>query len=287
MARQMDKLPINYEQFRSLMFEELGKLSQEMQLTTFYELVGRAAVEKGIVADPNGPTPDRHAQYFLSSSDMATAQDIMWDFIIEGIIRPGLGIDSGNSELPFFHVTAYGRQQIEHGTSSPHDPDGYLQRLRNDVPNLDGVVLTYLNECMRTFRIGCLLSSAVTLGCASEKALLLLIDAYATARPPTEEARFRKKTAGRFIKTQFEEFNKMLNGHLRPLLPRELEDGLTNILLGVFEMIRTERNDAGHPTGKIPSRDVLFANISVFPGYLKRVYDLIDWLQSKGPGGLR
>ena len=25
---------------------------------------------------------------------------------------------------------------------------------------------------------------------------------------------------------------------------------------------------------------------SVFPGYVKRIYDLIAWLQSKGPGGL-
>ena len=143
-----------------------------------------------------------------------------------------------------------------------------------------------MTECLRTFRIGCLLSSAVMIGCASEKALLLLLDAYVTALPLTEGKHFRKKIDGKFIKTQYDEFIKMLQGHLRALLPRDLDDGLVNTLLGVFEMIRSERNDAGHPTGKTPSRDIAFANISVFPGYLKRIYELIDWLESKGPGGL-
>lgn len=76
----------------------------------------------------------------------------------------------------------------------------------------------------------------------------------------------------------------MLQGHLNSLLNDDLKDGLPNILLGVFEMIRAERNDAGHPTGRIPTREVVFANITVFRGYVKRVYELIDWLKAKGAG---
>lgn len=286
MVMPMKQLPVSYEQLRSLMLEALGRLEHPAQIDGLNKLLGRLACEKNLVPDPNGPDPGRNAMYFLDQHDVARAQDIFWDFIIEGVIRPGLGQGSGNSDLPFFHVTDYGKEQIRHGTGSPHDPDGYLARLRADLPALDPVIMTCMNECLRTFRIGCLLSSAVMLGCASEKALLLLLDAYATALPPAKEKQFRKKIEGKFIKTQYEEFIKMLQGHLRAQLPHELDDGLVNILLGVFEMIRAERNDAGHPTGKTPSRELAFANISVFPGYVKRIYDLIAWLQSKGPGGL-
>ncbi len=287
MVMPMKELPLSYEQLRSLMFEALGRLSEEItQIDGLNKLLGKLACEKNLVPDPNGPDPGRHSAYFMDKHDVARAQDIFWDLIIEGIIRPGLGKDGGNSDLPFFHVTEYGQEQIKHGTGSPHDPDGYLARLRTSVPILDPVILTCMNECLRTFRIGSLLSSAVMLGCASEKALLVLLDAYATALPPSKEKQFRKKIEGKFIKSQYEEFTKMLQGHLRAQLPTDLDDGLANILLGVFEMIRAERNDAGHPTGKTPSRELAFANISVFPGYIKRIYDVIAWLQSKGPGGL-
>jgi hypothetical protein len=286
MVMPMRQLPISYEQLRSLMLEALGRLEQSTQLDGLNKVVGKLACEKNLVPDPNGPDPSRHAMYFLDQQDVARAQDIFWDLIIEGVIRPGLGQGSGNSDLPYFHVTDYGKEQVRHGTGSPHDPDGYLSRLRADLTALDPVIMTYMNECLRTFRIGCLLSSAVMLGCASEKALLLLLDAYAIALPPAKETKFRKKIEGKFIKTQYEEFIKMLQGHLRAQLPHELDDGLANILLGVFEMIRAERNDAGHPTGQIPSRELAFANISVFPGYLKRIYDLMAWLQCKSPGRL-
>jgi hypothetical protein len=282
----MKQLPLSYEQLRSLMLEALGKLEQPSQIDGLNRLLGRLACEKNLVPDPNGPDPNRNAMYFLDQHDVALAQDIFWDLIIEGVIRPGLGQDSGNSNLPHFHVTDYGKEQIKHGTGSPHDPDGYLSRLQTDVPTLHPVIMTFMNECLRTFRIGCLLSSAVMLGCASEKAFLLLLDSYATALPSAKEKQVRKKIEGKFIKTQYEEFTKMMQGHLRASLPNELDDGLANILLGVFEMIRAERNDAGHPTGKTPSRELAFANISVFPGYVKRIYELIEWLQSKSPGGL-
>jgi len=122
--------------------------------------------------------------------------------------------------LPFYHVTEYGKSAIANGPQSPYDPDGYLNRLKATIPNLDPVILTYLNESLHTFRIGCLLSSSVTLGCASEKAMLLLIDAYASALPSgATKDRFIKATEGKMIKTQYDEFLKMLDGHLRAKLP--------------------------------------------------------------------
>ena len=285
MVMPLKKLPLSYEETRTLVIETLRTLTESTQTGEFNSILARLACKKGIVQDPNGPEPSRHANYILDDRDGSIIQDIFWDLIIEGIVRPGRGDNTGNGDLPFFHLTNYGKTQIAHGKNSPHDPDGYLKSIEA-IPDMDAIIITYVNEGLHTFRIGCMLSATVMMGCASERAFVNLLDAYITALEPTKSAAFCKKIEGKFIKTQFDEFNKMLQSHLNGILPRELKDGLQNILLGVFEMIRSERNDAGHPTGKIPERAIVFANISVFRGYLKRVYDLIAWLKSQGTGSL-
>jgi hypothetical protein len=153
-----------------------------------------------------------------------------------------------------------------------------LTRLQGDVPDLDQIILTYLNESLRTFRIGCLLSSTICLGCASEKALLLLIAAYADSLPESRRGKFRRETDGRMIKRQFDEFRKILESDLRARLPRELEDGLDVELTALFDFIRQQRNDAGHPTGKTFERERAYANLMVFPVYVRKIYALMKWL---------
>jgi hypothetical protein len=115
---------------------------------------------------------------------------------------------------------------------------------------------------------------------------LLLVEAYAQAMNPARQAKFAKATQGKMLKTHYDEFLKMLQGHLRVLLPRAQEADLDTTLLGVFSMIRNLRNDAGHSTGRSVPREVCYANLMVFPAYLRKVYDLIDWLNSQAPGSL-
>src|SRR5690606_22930479 len=102
-----------------------------------------------------------------------------------------------------------------------------------------------------------LLSSTISLGCASEKTLLLLIDSYLKSFKKIEgRERFEKKVKNRMIKIQFEEFHKdfkRIVGHL----PKELTDNYENILLGVFEMLRNQRNHAGHPVGCKVDKEML------------------------------
>jgi hypothetical protein len=264
-----------------------GREPGHAQFGQLCDAVARSAVlEKQLVPDPNGPNPDRHARYFLSRSDQSKVQDIFWDLLIEGVVRPGLGDGSGNNDLPHFHVTDRGRVALSESSPSPYDPDGYLKRLRDQIASIDPVIVTYLAESLHTFRIGCLLSSTVTLGCASEKALLLLIEAYARALAKSRSEKFIKATEGKMIKQQFDVFQQRLEDHLKGMLDRDLLADLETRLLGVFSMIREVRNDAGHPTGRVPQRDVCYANLMVFPSYLRKVYDLIGWLDSQPAGSL-
>lgn len=278
MARRLEDLPLSYEELRSLVLEALKSIEKGTQFVGFYSLVGKTAVDRGFAKDQQNVIG--YLEHPLSNKDEARVQNIVWDLIVEGVIRPGLG-DGMNPDLPFFHLTDYGLKIVKDVPQSPYDPDGYLCRLRSDVPEIDPVILIYLEESLHTFRIGCLLSSTVALGCASEKALLLLIGKYADSLPASMQAKFRKNTEGHLVKRQFDEFTKMLGSHLMHHMPGDVKDGLEVALLGVFSMIRTYRNEAGHPTGKVIAREQCYANIMVFPTYLKRVYALITWLASK------
>lgn len=285
MGEPLQALPISYEQLRSLVIEQLAHLDDTPQLEKLYSAIARSVVKKGIVPDPHGPNPTRHARYFLSPRDLSRTQDVFWDLMIEGIARPGL-TDGANMELPHFHLTDWGEQIVSSPAPSPYDPDGYLARLTEMIQELDPVILTYLDESLRTFRIGCLLSSTVTLGCASEKAFLLLVDAYANALPAHTRTGFHKKTAGRMLKPVFDVFRKELEGRLQAKLPPDIREDLDTTLLGVFSLIRRLRNDAGHPTGHTIPRETCYANLVVFPAYLKRVFALIAWLKQQPAGSI-
>jgi hypothetical protein len=275
---------ISYEQTRSLVVDVLSP-SFEGQLANLTNAVDELARQRGLMDDPNAQqNTGGYGTHVVARYDpnagrenAARVQSILWDLLIEGIVRPGLN-DGLNNNLPFFHVTDFGRHVFANGPHSPYDPDGYLKRLQADISNLDPVIITYLNEALHTFRIGCLLSSTVTLGCASEKAFLLLVEAYAAALPKAQEEKFRKETENRMIKRQFEEFSKRLESHLKPKLTGDVKDDLDVTLGGVFAMMRNMRNDAGHPTGRQVQREIAYANLTVFPTYLRKIHSLIDWL---------
>lgn len=55
------------------------------------------------------------------------AHKVFWQLLLEGILA--LGIDSSNLNLPWFHVTEYGRKVLATGPGNPHDQTGYLKRL--------------------------------------------------------------------------------------------------------------------------------------------------------------
>ena len=276
----MEVLQINNEELRTLVLDAL-KNAKTTQFGSFNNIVAKLAKQRGLIG-----TNSYESNIYLTSndslerSDCARVQNILWDLIIEGIIRPGLN-DGTNNDLPFFHVTEKGKEILNSGISTPYDPDGYIKRLRNDINNLDNVIITYLNECLSAFRIGSMLSSTITLGVASEKALLLLIDACANAMTnANRKAKFVRDTQGRMIKRQYDEFIKLYQGQLRGLFSGDINEDFETTVNGVFTMIRNYRNDAGHPTGRIASREIVYANIQVFPTYLKKVYSAIEWLSN-------
>jgi len=257
---------------------EALKSSSSGQITSLYPNVANLAVRKGIVENPAGAN-FLNPSYELPRKYKTWIEDILWDLIMEGLVRPGLG-DGSNQGLPWYHVSEYGKTVLTTQSPQPYDPDGYLTEVRS-IPNIDDVILSYLEESLKAFRIHCHLSSVITLGCASEKAVLLLIEACKVAiSDPTYQADFEKKTDTLAIKRKHDEFQNLLKAKIVPFLSKELKENLDNYLIGLFSIIRSTRNDAGHPSGKEIRREPLYAYLVTFPEYLKKVYELIDWLNN-------
>jgi hypothetical protein len=275
-------LELSYEELRSVLIETL-KVSTSGQFANLRTAVAQTAIKMGLFKEASPQPHNRmvwqggYGQRAISDRDFNRVQTLMWDLLIEGIIRPGLN-DGANPELPFFHVTEWGQAALKDGPQTPYDPDGYLKSLKAGIEIIDPVIEIYLNESLRTFRINCLLSSTIALGCAAEKALLLLIASYRDSLPEKMREKFRANTEGRMIKRQFDEFRKMIESELMARLPEELSEGLDIDLVSLFEIFRTQRNDSGHPTGKVVERQKAFANLMVFPIYIHRVYALMAWI---------
>lgn len=274
----IQSLNLSHDEVRSIILDSF-KSDSSSQYESLCGAVAYLAIQKGIVPNPNPnnsymSSVDLH----LQEQDKNKVREIIWDLIIERVLT--IGMNANNANWPWLSLTEYGKRVVDSELPVPHDPNGYLERVRNEIPDIDPVIFTYLEESLRTYNINALLSSTVSLGCASERGLLLLIEAYAAAiTDPGRKQKFEEKTTGRMIKRQFDEFRKAFSS-VQGSMPANLLDGFDTTLLGVFEIIRNNRNDAGHPTGKTIPKEQAFANLQVFIPYCKKIYQLISFFKS-------
>ena len=222
------------------------------------------------------------AQLGLSfdDADGLVVLEIFHELYREGVIVSGSKPNALNAmEWPFYRVTAYGREVLAAKDYVPHDPEGYLAQLSHDVPGIDGTIIRYLEEALGSFKGGHILAAAVMTGGAAEKAMLLLVEAFGDALvDPKEKQKYLTVIQKSWmISRKYEELWKRLREKL-PTMPVELSDDLHVILDRVFDLVRTTRNAAGHPTGKVVDRNAVRANFILFPVYCRRLYVLMDWL---------
>jgi hypothetical protein len=259
---------------REFLFSEIAEIAKNRNLK--------------LSAGHNAWLDNRHGPPELFPRLKGPASDIVWDLIIEGILRPGTGPSGTEFDLPYIHVTEFGKAALQ-GNVTPYDPNGYLRNLNEKVPNADPVIVKYIAESAETLRRNCFLSSTVTLGCASEKAFLLLLDTYRDALNPADQATLDKALAkARGIKQEHEVFMKDYDFKLRPRLKAtgSSSDSLTALdsALGfIFGYFRDIRNSAGHPTGTTLSREVVTSHLVVFPHYLRALFDLMEWIDANKP----
>ena len=271
MSSRVDDLALTIDEMRPLVLQALSNCPQTQYLNLCRQ-VAYVAVQKSIVPNPLGKNATNN-DFELCNKDEIRVREIIWDLVVERVMTIG---NNNGPAWPWLSLTEYGQIIVKSTEPTPHDPSGYLSRFQKAIPEIDPVILTYLLESLQTYRINAVLSSTIALGCASEKALLLLIDAYKNAIIDMEKREtFRKKVDGKYAKIQFDEIRHRIKSLS---LPHDISDGLDTALFGIFDMIRKNRNSAGHPSGEAIPRDQIFASLQVFITYCKTVYQLINYL---------
>lgn len=198
------------------------------------------------------------------------------DDALHYVVRRGIArFDMGHTQLL---LTEHGRQSLE--SVEWLEADQYVAQIRAAAGDaLDDTIATYLREAKRAHEEGLSLSCAVTLGCASEKAILLLAEA---AHPYLGSQRLAKMvTSSRVeIGRLFERLHPRLKQYRDEERPNiecweELED-----LAASFYQFRRHRNDSGHPTGRTPDHGDLTAFLANFKSYARTVVGLTDYFKA-------
>jgi hypothetical protein len=212
----------------------------------------------------------------LTSRDANHFMEVFWDLFRQGFIT--LGMDENNQGFPWYRVSYVGRKAILEGNSYFfHDLATYVGIVNEAVPQLDDVTLIYLKEAMQDHMSGCYLSAAVMLGVAAEHTFMLMLEAI--EGNVAHAATFKSAFGERSLLKRVEKFRRIVESNPK-LIPAEIREDLDTRILGALSMIRTFRNDSGHPTGKLINRDQSYVNLSIFPHYAQTIYELIDYFNA-------
>ncbi|MBC2733610.1 MAG: hypothetical protein HF981_04570 [Desulfobacteraceae bacterium] len=211
--------------------------------------------------------------YELRGQESERFRELFWDLFRQGIIT--LGLNDSNPNFPFFRLSQFGRHLIDR--NEPyffHDVSSYTEVIKETIPKINKVTLIYLQEAMQAFQTGCLLSAAVMLGVATEHTFLLMLDAISanSTHSRTYSSVFKQKT----ILQKINKYRNLLTQNLGNY-PSGLKEDIDTHFAGILSVIRTFRNDAGHPTGKIVSREQMYVLLHLFIPYCRKLYELTEY----------
>jgi hypothetical protein len=207
---------------------------------------------------------------------------ILWQLVIEGIIHPG----NPSLGFPYFTLTEYGRHVIENEAAHPHDMARFLDQIRT-AQAIDPTVEAYLVESLHSFRQNRLVAAAILLGVAAERAFLMIAEALLEAiKDSTEKAELGNVLDRMPIKPKLDKIHtKLLNlDNRKKQLPdsSDFPEGAPIMVTAIYDLIRQQRNDLGHPRDTPPAldRQDLETHLNLFASFYRNVEKLRSYLNS-------
>lgn len=269
----MDCMDHSYEEIRAAALDILaGRERCKYEATQYESLMADVAevlVRRGGNGGLRGSLYGMDQQ--LSESDKLLFQEAFWDLFLQRIIT--IGLDDSNREFPFFRVSSHGKRILDNQeTYFFHDVATYEKRIRERVPAINSATLVYLKEAMQAFRAGCILSATVMLGVATEHTFDLLLETI--LGNPKFTARFGDIGKERSILRRANGFKKIVDSDMS-LIPATLREDLETQFAGILSIIRSYRNESGHPTGRIIDREQAYVLLNLFVPYCEKMYGLM------------
>lgn len=204
---------------------------------------------------------------------------VVWGLICQGLVF----IDYSQPSPDNWKIilTEAGRQAVLDEEMNPDNSGEYLERLQKRVPQMSSIVLDYAREALTAYNSRIYLASTVMLGVASEAAFLEVVESCSKWLPVTESKKLsvcieNKKTN---ISGTFHEFRKRVEPQKNEI-PEDISDNMALFLDSILDLLRINRNEAGHPTGKKIFREDAKICLEMFARYLEKLYQLKDFFDS-------
>src|SRR3989338_5281864 len=179
------------EELKALVIESL-RGTPNTQFVNLMNDVERLALSKGFYRDNRIYSFGGGEDHKMPRSDRQKIIHIAWELILAKILVPGT--DEFNYNLPFIHLTEFGKEQINQTLPTPYDPDNFLKSVKQLIPNIDGITYFYLSEALRCYHSNCYTASAVMIGAASENMILnlcnILVEAF---HNPTDNTAYQAR----------------------------------------------------------------------------------------------
>ncbi len=269
---------------RTLVLEVLDRVKHE-QMNHIINEVEKLVEERALFPSEDdcqrsGINYQPYREKQLSPVDTLTLSEIIWDLIQERVLTPGE--NQADQGFPFFRLTKFGEDYISQSAPHYYDPQGYMEFLRKIVQNLDPVIKQYIFESLNCYRQQLFFASAVMIGAAAEKAILLLLQAITDSMSNLSS----KKKAAQLLDRPnlpeiFDTITKTVSQVIKAkIIPYPVHQGCTEHLISLFEMIRVQRNDAIHPVSGQVNRTKVFLSLQTIPAALESINRLIEWFKS-------
>lgn len=216
----------------------------------------------------------------LSQSESQTVLEILHELTTSNIVMPAA--DRLNSGWPWFGLTKHGEEVLAASGPPVYDYDGYMAHLRTDVGTLDAVIERFVGEALRAYQRHLYLASMAMLGCASERAIWLLINAYlASISNETNREKLRSRVSGRDISVAYARFRESFKS-VEAQLPAALHIEFDLHVDQVFTFTRLIRNAVLHPTTALPTvtHAVVYASLQQFSYYVPTIRRLSEHFAS-------
>ena len=270
----------SYEEIRGVAIDILaGRERSSPHAQTFASL---SKDVKEVLRKRDWLPPDAMHRESLSKNDEALVQEVFRDLFRQNVITLG---KRGNPDqaYPFFRLSSFGKKILENKeVYFFHDLSSYEKQIRDTIPDIDDLTIFYLKEAMQAFLVECRLSSSVMLGVALEHSLNQLYDDIERNREYCEH--FSKVYQGQFLLKKFRNFRNGLD-RMKKSLPKGIAEDLETNLDAVVALVRNYRNESGHPSGKILSREQCYVNLQLFIPCCEKIYKLRQFFTQKNPEG--
>lgn len=266
----------SYEEIRAAALDVLSGREKGPYEPSQYEHISINVAEVFAKREHVGVQPHGSRRpYTLSPTDRELFLEVFWDLFRQGIIT--IGLNDSNREFPFCRLSRLGQKLVgAQDTYFFHDVSTYTRWLQQEVPAIDPVTLLYVQEALQAFRSGCILSSTVMLGVATEHTFLQVLESC--ERSATYARRFSPVAKERSILHKVNKFKKILDDCID--LGPEIREDLDTQFAGIISIIRTFRNQAGHPTGRIIEREQAYVLLQLFIPYCRKMYLLSEHLST-------